>query len=346
MTQANKELSDIQEELKAAMRLRQRLDKHMQSLNWSADRVATAKAELQKVIVAMLHADSQEILAIQQQGAQDIVKLFSLQDDAFHELIALRKSHVPQKINRLWRMFSLSWVGIDVFLLVFSTILTFANLGLGGAALGLTIGAIGYGLIDTYKNRNAPHPSQTFSVADLSNDIKTKLKQEFPTLDVDEFVHQPAEEEKNWQNEKQFFRKVACVLSGLGMLLALAGIIFVVPPVGIPLAATIAATVINSVIVAGSLALVSYKMFREDQRIASYAEIVEKEKTVTKAKLNQPNYTHHESTHDIITAGVASLYPHEVSSQPEVQVASQPAAKKTDEKREEEDEGEHPSAHI
>lgn len=286
---------------------------------------------IDKALRAFLYADSQEILHIHQQHLQRLLAAFvqkanGLKLDAIApmatyladlrknipKLSLVRQQYLVNKTNRWMQTLKTSWIGLDFALLVLTIVLGFGYPALGLAIFVVTLASMGYSTIELAKSSvDYTRPQKNLGARQLT---EKQFKEMIPGLDLKVLWQQKTKEDAEWLAAKQRFRLLSCLLGVAGFFCAAAGLVFLAP-FNIPLAATIAATIINGLVVVGVISVLTIKVTQEQARIDKVALETKIEMTSTTQlidihsaafiKANKVKSKGPDSTRQIIDAHVA-----------------------------------------
>lgn len=255
----------------------------------------------------------------------------------------------PNSIKKLAS--DLGWVGLGVSLLLASTLATllFPPVGIAGLILGGI--SLGYGVVDYGKQT-----AEIYSKARIvqlgersQNELVQLIEQQDPFLkEKQEFILRQSNPQALSERENKWIRGASYALSIGAIMLGIAGIVTVIPGIGIPIAVGFALAAVSIVMIGAVVSLVGRRLYQDrkelnilrkevDKKIKKDYELLERVGLEDSDKYME---THLHTNHEQIKN--TNSYTNQVKSHP---LFTKPKKKEEKEEEEEDTEGESPDFH-
>ncbi|WP_133138973.1 hypothetical protein [Legionella genomosp. 1] len=222
------------------------------------------------------------------------------------------------KPNKRWKHFlqDAAWMGLGLGLVITSSVLglAFPFLAIPGIVLGAAV--VGYSVIDFIKQSKEvyselyPEDKSALVTQEFIENLEKEYGESLPDVAFGALVKQQLADDKKWSLEKTLVIGLGYGSSATGLALAVAGMAFLFPGLGVPLAMIIAVTVAALAVISFSSVLLGFKAYRENAEYnARQSEmkqsIIEDNQLISEVSLSPVGKSEPSSTAKLFQKGIA-----------------------------------------
>lgn len=236
-----------------------------------------------------------------QQNLANLASLALIKQNS-RTLSDIRFSYLPETNDRKEIFTDLAWIATGAVLVTVAAVLGFAFPAL--LIPGIVIGAavLGYGAFDFARENvellselQGNEIGERVVAKDTAKELEA-LEHQIPGFEKGKFLERQGLQVKEWSTEKKIQRGLGYSIAFAGLALGVAGLLAVIPGVGIPLAGLIAITVLAATVCVLATALWGYKVAREQEKLNAEEKGVKEEMAADERMISEADLGLHKDS--------------------------------------------------